>query len=167
MQNLAMRAAILTICAASPSRQADDRELIERLNSFQDELLQSARLHGAEADRSPSPRLVSKRSTEEAEALSARPMPSGDDAVGSLPPSPSLDDHHVCSGFAEAASGERKALSAAALAAALDLSDLAQAQQRYSSGGAILPILPLGTDDYSVDRGMPTVQTTTERWGVL
>ena len=56
-----------------------------------------------------------------------------------------------------------------ALAAALDLSDLDQAQQRYNSGGAFLPILPLGNDldIYSFDRGPATFlpTSTTERWG--
>lgn len=148
---------------------ADDRELVERLNSFQDELLQSARLHGAEARVQASPHAASKHTSDEAEVLSARPVPSGEDtAAGSLPASPGLEDRPTRSGFADVGgSGERKALSAAALAAALDLSDLDQAQQRYSHGGAFLPILPLGTDDYSVDRGLPThlPTSTTERWG--
>lgn len=151
---------------------ADDRELVERLNSFQDELLQSARLHGAAARAlqwKPMSREVDGE--EECEdALSARPVPSGDDSI-SLPSSP--DERQTRSGFSPAdvsvGTGERKALSAAALAAALDLSDLDQAQQRYNSGGAFLPILPLGNDldIYSFDRGPATFlpTSTTERWG--
>jgi len=152
---------------------ADDRELVERLNSFQDELLQSARLRGATPRAvQTSPHMQSKRSgsSEEVEAMSARPVPSGEDGgTASLPASP---DHRegptrFAADVGVGGVGERKALSAAALAAALDLSDLDQAQQRYSIGGAFLPILPLGTDDYSVDRGLPTMlpTSTTERWG--
>ena len=151
---------------------ADDRELVERLNSFQDELLQSARLHGAAARAlqwKPMSREVEGEDESE-DALSARPVPSGDDSI-SLPSSP--DERQSRSGFSHTdvgvGAGERKALSAAALAAALDLSDLDQAQQRYNSGGAFLPILPLGNDldIYSFDRGPATFlpTSTTERWG--
>jgi len=56
-------------------------------------------------------------------------------------------------------------MSAASLSAALELTDLESAQQRFG-GGAFLPILPLGSDIDSIDRGLPTLHTTTSttRW---
>ena len=53
-------------------------------------------------------------------------------------------------------------MTAASLAAALELTDLEAAQQRFG-GGTFLPILPLGSDTDSVERGMPTQPTSTLR----
>ena len=54
-------------------------------------------------------------------------------------------------------------MTAASLAAALELSDLEAAQQRFG-GGTFLPILPLGSSDTdSVERGLPTLPTSTLR----
>jgi len=151
---------------------ADDRELVQRLNSFQDELLMSARRavetkRAMEATPSTPPAWRQPAAVQTEGGLSARP--SGDDAA-CAPPSPGLDDWSATSstidGFLGERIGERKAMSAASLSAALDLSDLESAQQRFS-GGAFLPILPLGTDDDSVDRGQPTTMTSTGRWDVM
>jgi hypothetical protein len=54
-------------------------------------------------------------------------------------------------------------MSAASLAAALELNDLESAQQRFGTG-AFLPILHLGSDTDSIDRGLPTLPTSTLRW---
>ena len=53
-------------------------------------------------------------------------------------------------------------MTAASLAAALELTDLESAQQRFG-GGTFLPILPLGSDTDSVERGLPTLPTSTLR----
>ena len=64
---------------------------------------------------------------------------------------------------------ERKghmSMSAEMLALALELTDLESAQQRFG-GGAFLPILPLGSDMDSIERGLnagaPTIPTSTMR----
>ena len=54
-------------------------------------------------------------------------------------------------------------MSAASLAAALELTDLESAQQRFG-GGAFLPILPLSSNIDSIDRGLPTLPTSTARF---
>lgn len=133
--------------------------MVERLNSFQDELLRSARL------AAPASPIVDRQRSSEEEAGLPSARPSGDDATGLPPGSPGAEERPAKWGHVEGATA-RKAISAAALSAALDLSDLAAATQRYSSGGAFLPILPLGTDEDSVDRGMPTVTTSSARWGI-
>ena len=66
-------------------------------------------------------------------------------------------------GMGSPGGGRVKRMSAASLAAALELTDLESAQQRFG-GGAFLPILPLGSDTDSVDRGLPTLPTSTARW---
>lgn len=133
---------------------------MERLSSFQHELLQSARLGSPSSAQS---RL--RISSPEEGGISARP--SGDDT--SVPPgSPGLDEQPQ-SGFADAVHAERKGHTFAALSAALDLSEL-DPQQRTQSGGTFLPILPLATDEDSLDRGLPTMPTdhrSTSRWGVM
>ena len=67
---------------------------------------------------------------------------------------------------AKAVDAERKFMSAATLAAALELTDLEAAQQRFG-GGTFLPILPLGSDTDSIERGLPTLPTSTLRLGEL
>ena len=62
----------------------------------------------------------------------------------------------------------KQRMSAASLAAALELTDLESAQQRFG-GGAFLPILPLGSDeDSSRFDGLTTLggPTSTARWGL-
>ena len=164
--------------------QADDRELVQRLKRFQEELLLSAR---QAAPKSPQ-RIRSDGASSVASALdgaapSARP--SGDGAgspSGGARPSTSLgdsgvdwasklregdggDEAHELGGVGDVGvrGGQRKPMSAASLAAALELTDLDSAQQRFG-GGAFLPILPLGSDIDSIDRGLPTLPTSTARW---
>lgn len=144
--------------------QADDRELVQRLKRFQEELLHSARQ--AAAPKSPQ-RLRSDGSTASAldgGAPSARP--SGDGASPVVRPAepnwaakPQSDEHEAST---EVHRGQRKPMSAASLAAALELTDLESAQQRFG-GGAFLPILPLGSDTDSIDRGLPTLPDSTLR----
>jgi hypothetical protein len=140
---------------------ADDRELVERLNSFQDELLQSARLGAPLSPSSPAALRVRFSSSP---AASARP--SGDDAACAPPGSPG-QEHASGELRADAPSAERKHMSVASLSAALDLSELDAHQRSASGGGAFLPILPLATDEDSVDRGLATLPTSTARWGVM
>ena len=149
---------LLTSAFFPLARQHDDRELVESLRRFQDELLLSARAAAPQSFRGVA-------ATVDGGGASARPSgdPSSPDcraAVSATPseglelPSSTLD-------------GERKltsGMSAASLAAALELTDLEAAQQRFG-GGTFLPILPLGSETDSVERGLPTLPTSTLRLG--
>lgn len=134
---------------------------MERLRRFQDELLQSARA------AAPSPLQHHRPSAIDGGAPSARP--SGD---ASSPEARAASGHHMAEGLelpakAVGEDGEQQVvghgkMTAASLAAALELTDLEAAQQRFG-GGTFLPILPLGSDTDSVERGMPTLPTSTLR----
>lgn len=153
---------------------ADDRELVQRLKRFQEELLYSAR---QAAPKSPQ-RMRSDGSAASCDGsvALASARPSGDGAGSpDARPANSLESSGVdwLSKLSEDVEepdtggghiGQRKPMSAASLAAALDITDLMSAQQRFG-GGAFLPILPLeGSDTDSIDRGLPTLPTSTARW---
>jgi len=142
---------------------ADDRELVQRLKRFQEELLHSSR---QAAPKSPQ-RIRSDGSSASVDAApSARP--SGDGASPEARArSPMVDVEWAAKPLNEVEQtgqhvGQRKPMSAEMLAAALDLTDLESAQQRFG-GGAFLPILPLGSDTDSIDRGLPTIADSTLR----
>ena len=147
--------------------QADDRELVERLCSFQDELLLSARI-GAP---SPQPHHRGGSVSIDGGGQSARPSgePSGEGAeTGARGGGGGATADGSVETAAESArldGSPKRKMSAASLSAALELTDLESAQQRFG-GGAFLPILPLGSDIDSIDRGLPTLHTTTSttRW---
>jgi len=146
---------------------ADDRELVERLCSFQDELLLSARI-GAP---SPQPHHRGGSVSIDGGGQSARPSgePSGEGAeTGARGGGGGATADGSVETAAESArldGSPKRKMSAASLSAALELTDLESAQQRFG-GGAFLPILPLGSDIDSIDRGLPTLHTTTSttRW---
>ena len=129
----------------------DDRELVERLSSFQSELLQSARL--STSPTAPTTRSSHRAPAEDEGGDTARP----DDA----PAQPSARAVEVP---AASQGAERKGHTFAQLSAALDLQQL-EPKQGTESGGAWMPILPLHTDEDSVDRGLPTLLSSTARWG--
>ena len=150
----------------APLRQADDRELVQRLKRFQEELLHSAR---QATSRSPGVQRVRSDGSSTSSALEvsiASARPSGETAPSPVRPAAVGEDLDWASKAHEhesSGSGQRKPMSALALAAALELTDLESAQQRFG-GGAFLPILPLGSDTDSIDRGLPTLPTSTARW---
>jgi hypothetical protein len=141
--------------------QHDDRELVERLRRFQDELLQSARA------AAPSPLQNSRPSAVEGGAQSARPSGDASSPVArasvSSAPADGLELPKALDGEGEQQVIGHGKMTAASLAAALELSDLEAAQQRFGGGGTFLPILPLGSDTDSVERGLPTLPTSTLR----
>lgn len=141
------------------------------MKRFQEELLYSAR---QAAPKSPQ-RLRSEGSSASSvlEVSIASARPSGDDHRGAGSPDAVARPSSAIGEGVDWASkahededghiGQRKPMSALALAAALELTDLESAQQRFG-GGAFLPILPIGSDTDSIDRGLPTLPTSTARW---
>jgi hypothetical protein len=146
--------------------QADDRELVQRLKRFQEELLYSARqaapkspLH-VRADGSSPVRADGSSPVRFADGAAPSARPSGESASpdpahrpAEMWAAPTVSDAHEDCDAVLGGGGQRKPMSAASLAAALELTDLESAQQRFG-GGAFLPILPLGSDQDSIDRGL-------------
>lgn len=102
-------------------------------------------------------------------AISARPSgdPSSPEIAASRGSGAAPDGLEPLSEAVEASKSPKVgAMSAASLAAALELTDLESAQQRFG-GGTFLPILPLGNGGAdSMERGLPTLPTvnSSARW---